>query len=249
MLHRRLHLLLATITIAITIHSRAMCVASEDRKDAAVEGLSQINSVRDLQQIFAPREVDVEILGMDPPEEFSRLQSAFTESIEKNQRWFLEYAKANAAGGPLPYHENFGITKAEYERFLKLMIELKLVPIAKGRLRFSRKSDDQILIEGVDGLHEFNETVIDFKQEHVATRWGTVPLDRPTHAGEGSALGRWDGFSGDLTTGVPEDGTASRVSIKIGRQVATSLSVFCLSVRVVENGEKTVNVESMVRFP
>lgn len=244
--NRKLSLIAAT-AFALLMHE--VCGGSEGQRSKESPTPENIETFRDLQQIFAPRSVDVEILGMKPPEEYVRLQTAFTKSIQKNQAWMLEYVKANAAGGPLPYHENFGITRAEYEKLHKLIKQLKLVPVAKGRLRFSRVSDDQIQIDGIDGLHEFDGTVIDFKQELVITRWGKVPHERIAHVGEDSAIGAWDGARCHLSTGSPESGNASLLRIDIGRQAASQLNFFCLSVRVVENGVKTESVEIPVLFP
>jgi hypothetical protein len=200
--------------------------------------------------LFAPREVDVEILGIKTSDEFNKIHAKFTQSTKQNGPWFIDYIKANAQPGrPLPYHQNFGITKVEYERYHKLSKDVKLVPVSTGRLRFTEESKGRIVIHGVDGLYEFDDTIIDTNRKQVITRWGTVPLDKPVHVGEESALGSWDGFAGRQQTGSVEDGTFSLVRIDVGRQTKTSLNLLCLSVRVVENGVKTVSVELPVRFP
>jgi hypothetical protein len=224
-------------------------IATSDASDKKTN-VTRIRAVRDLQQLFTPREVNVEILGTKTPEQFNQIHAKFTQSIKDNGSWFLDYVKSNSQPGqPLPYHENFGVTKNEYEQYHTFLKNIKLVPVAKGRLRFTKRSNDQTVIDGVDGLHEFDGTVIDFKHKHVVTRWGTVPLDKVVHTDEKSSLGSWDGFSGRLQTGDPDSGTVSLVRIDIGRQSKTSLNVVSLSARVLQNGVKTVSVETPVRFP
>jgi hypothetical protein len=44
----------------------------------------------------------------------------FREAREKNSQWFYEYGKKHEKPNfePAPYHENFGVAKAEYEHFI-----------------------------------------------------------------------------------------------------------------------------------
>jgi hypothetical protein len=239
--------------VAAVIALQSFAVNVADDKQHSTQNAAKrpsINSIRDLQGAFAEREVDVEILGMKTSDEFNRIHAKISQAMKDNAPWFLEYVKSNAEPGkPLPYHENFGVTSREYDSYHKSLKTLKFVPVAKGRIKFTPRPNDQVVIDGVGGLHEFDGTVIDFKQEQMVTSWGTVPLDKIVHVDEASALGSWDGCSGRLYSGNVESGNVLIIRIDIGRQSKTGLNFVGLSVRVAKDGMKTVNVETFVRFP
>lgn len=207
-------------------------------------------SLTDIRSILSPREVDVEILGIKSPEDITRIQTTFDKSMRENGQWFLAYVKSEArTGEALPYHPNFGITEDEYKRLGEFLKSFKLVPVAKGRLKFTAHSDLKTLIENVDGLREFDGIVIDFEHNQVTTHWGTASSDKPVHTDEQSALGRWDGSCWRLNAGTIESGSMTILEFDIGRQAATALNLMHLRAAVVDKGKKTVNVETIIRFP
>ena len=55
-----------------------------------------------------------------PPQEIEKYIAKVETSARKNKKWFAEYTKASKPGAPLPFHENLGLTKEEYEDYLAL---------------------------------------------------------------------------------------------------------------------------------
>jgi hypothetical protein len=55
-----------------------------------------------------------------PPPEIEKYIAKVEASARKNKEWFAEYSKASKPGAPLPFHENLGLTKEEYEDYLAL---------------------------------------------------------------------------------------------------------------------------------
>ena len=55
-----------------------------------------------------------------PPPEIEKYIAKVEASARKNKEWFAEYAKASKPGAPLPFHENLGLTKEEYDDYLAL---------------------------------------------------------------------------------------------------------------------------------
>lgn len=55
-----------------------------------------------------------------PPPEIEKYIAKVEASARKNKEWFTEYTKSSKPGAPLPYHENLGLTKEEYEDYLTL---------------------------------------------------------------------------------------------------------------------------------
>lgn len=55
-----------------------------------------------------------------PPPEIEKYIAKVEASARKNKEWFAEYTKASKPGAPLPFHENLGLTKEEYDDYLTL---------------------------------------------------------------------------------------------------------------------------------
>lgn len=55
-----------------------------------------------------------------PPPEIEKYIAKVEASARKNKEWFAEHSKSSKPGAPLPYHENLGLTKEEYDDYLAL---------------------------------------------------------------------------------------------------------------------------------
>lgn len=55
-----------------------------------------------------------------PPEEIDKFIAKVEIAARKNPEWFKEYTVAAPPGVPLPYHENLGLTKEEYDEYIAL---------------------------------------------------------------------------------------------------------------------------------
>lgn len=55
-----------------------------------------------------------------PPPEIEKYIAKVETSARKNKEWFAEYSKTAKPGAPLPFHENLGLTKEEYDDYLAL---------------------------------------------------------------------------------------------------------------------------------
>jgi hypothetical protein len=55
-----------------------------------------------------------------PPPEIEKYIAKVESAARKNPEWFTEYTKSSKQGEPLPFHENLGLTKEEYEDYNNL---------------------------------------------------------------------------------------------------------------------------------
>jgi hypothetical protein len=64
------------------------------------------------------------------------------EAREKNPEWFLEYSRTHPQPNfaPAPYHENFGVSKEEYERFSRPMNHFREVTRKEIEIRRSNQN-------------------------------------------------------------------------------------------------------------
>jgi hypothetical protein len=113
------------------------------------------------------------------------------EAREKNPEWFYEYAKKHERppSVPLPYHENFGVSKEEYERFSQPMnhfreVSRKSIKMRRGTrngtLQFDFEGADLLLTKIVLNLDDTVSTHLDTlpKMPFVETDRASLPPGR-----------------------------------------------------------------------
>jgi hypothetical protein len=200
----------------------------------------------DVRSILKPREVEVEILDAQPPEDIARIQKTVQESVTANQKWFAEYV---LKGKSLTYHPNFGVTEAEFNRYMDFWRDKRLVPVRKGRLKFTAQSDSKTLIENVDGLSKLNGIVVDFERNQVSTTWGTASADTPIHTTEKSATGSSDQYSWRMEKGGTESSFGTMVWFNVGRLSQTPHNIINFRACTVPGGTKDVDTVIQIRFP
>jgi hypothetical protein len=216
---------------------------------AEVPKIADPSSLAGVQQVLAPREVDVEVLGPNISPELEAIQTKMDKAVHEHGHWLQEYVKSTAReGDPLPYHPNFGITDEEYHRYFDSLKDIKLVPAGKGRLRFTALSNSKMRIESVNGLPELNGVVVDTELDQVITPWGTALVDKPVHTTGKSWLGRWDAHNWKLYAGSPESGSFTILEMGVGRQTDSALNIIHFRATVAENGIKKVQAETVIRF-
>ena len=55
-----------------------------------------------------------------PPNEIDKHVAKVAAASRKNPEWFKQFSEKSEPGVPLPFHENLGLTKEEYDDYLKL---------------------------------------------------------------------------------------------------------------------------------
>jgi hypothetical protein len=114
------------------------------------------------------------------------------EARKKNPEWFLAYTRKHQEPGfaPVPYHQNFGVSRQEYEHFSQPknhFREMKRKPIQvrqsshKGYLQFDFQGEDLLLTQVVlnlqDGTAKTPTDVLP-KQTFVNLETASLPPDR-----------------------------------------------------------------------
>ncbi|MGJ8634535.1 MAG: hypothetical protein ACSHX7_11520 [Luteolibacter sp.] len=55
-----------------------------------------------------------------PPQEIEKYLAKVETAARKNPEWFTEYSASAKPGTPLPFHENLGLSKEEYDDYIAL---------------------------------------------------------------------------------------------------------------------------------
>ncbi|PID29962.1 MAG: hypothetical protein CSB55_00575 [Candidatus Cloacimonadota bacterium] len=71
-----------------------------------------------LKEMAETGEFEAVKMSYDQPKRFKELNKIYKKQIMKKNRWFVQYTKGKKF--PFPYHENFGITKNDYEYYISV---------------------------------------------------------------------------------------------------------------------------------
>ena len=75
-----------------------------------------------------------EVIVVLPPSEIQKYIAKVEAAAEKNEEWFREFSKNAKPGVPLPFHENLGLSKEEYDTYIGLWKQRKLKAIPNGKV-------------------------------------------------------------------------------------------------------------------
>ena len=107
-----------------------------------------------------------QVLEKDLTPEFKEVYDKYQKSIIKNKDWFRNFKEKYKEMSPLPYHENFGLTEAEYDKMNKDFLGLKM------RVKTTKtveviKEGDKISFKGADDFRFLDMVSIDKEKNTV----------------------------------------------------------------------------------
>jgi hypothetical protein len=189
-----------------------------------------------------------EVVVVVPPKELDKYIAKVEEAARKDPDWFREHAKSGKPGVPLPFDERLGLTKEEYDDYLKFWGKREFKGIEAVPIRLSEGSDGRwsIIVGGKAvslSTLKFDPKVDSFKSPN-----GELKRIEDVAADGNSTLGAWTGhewkFEEKSSLGTLKENFA------IGKtgDKKYGLLVYRLQ-EVSEQGSKIADNGMVVRFP
>lgn len=119
-------------------------------------------------------------------------------AIANNQEWWLDFVKKAEPGKPLPYHENCGLTRPEFEEFMQFAGNRKLHITSEATIRIKSLGHERYELTGTGSLKDLAKIVIDEAILEVKTPFGNcqnpewLPRDPGRNMG---GQGLWEGWT------------------------------------------------------
>jgi hypothetical protein len=136
-----------------------------------------------------------EIVVVIPPLEISKYVAMVEESATKHPEWFRKYSETAKPGLPLPYHENLGMSKEDYAKYLALWDkrEMQAVPNGEVAIRLEHRKEGEWMVR-VSGEGS-PISLLRYMEKTDKTRSPNGMMDRleDINAEERSILGAWTG--------------------------------------------------------
>lgn len=137
-----------------------------------------------------------EFLDFEIPKDISDISMRFQKAVMEKKEWFASYSRNYKEGTGLPYHENFGITKEEYQKIINLdKASLPIVIRSTAPLKTDRNAN-VFTFKVSDNTLKFLESMkIDFKNEVLVFLNDTIPFKGEINAPASTPFGEWHGYS------------------------------------------------------
>jgi hypothetical protein len=184
-----------------------------------------------------------------PPPEINKYIAKVEAAAAKDTKWFREYSAQQKPNAPLPYHEKLGLTKEEYDDYLKLWAQREFKPITEDvMLLLRQKGPDTWALTATGAAAPISIINYSAKDDVFQSANGKLVRGEDIHAGEESILGKWDGaewkFEEESTFG------KTRENIAFGRFADGKFGLVVYRfVEVSSEGTKLADKSIAIRFP
>jgi len=189
-----------------------------------------------------------EVVVVVPPKELDKYIVKVEEAARANPEWFKEHAKNGKPGVPLPFDERLGLTKEEYDEYLKFWGKREFKGIEAVPIRLSESSDGRWSIIVGGKAVSLSTLKFDPKADSFKSPNGELKRIEDVAADGNSTLGAWTGhewkFEEKSSLGTLKENFA------IGKtgDKKYGLLVYRLQ-EVSEQGNKIADNGMVVRFP
>lgn len=206
-----------------------------------------------IDTIITKDKLTVEFLDFVFPQDVQDILLRVQKAMAEKKEWSEEYFSKNyKAGEGLPYHENFGVTKEDYQK-IKDLDKTPLTIVVKSASTINRNRTTDILSFSADEekAQLFELLEIDFKNELIIFNSDTIPYHNEINAPSTTPFGEWHGYSwkkefsnlGDNDDLKVDKLVSKIIEINIGRVKQNNKILFRLKYKDVNKGQVNANVD------
>jgi hypothetical protein len=215
-------------------------------------------SIADNLNNYIPKNriLHAKVMALVSSKEVEPIAAKLKVELSKHTQWLTQYLKNRQPGQPLPYHPNFGITKAEYNTLLQAANQIQLMNTGNIDVEFQQREPGVITVKTtnpspINGLRIEGKTV--------TTPYGkTTVFADINNTDKDSATGAWKGVQWRLTDfDEAAIGTQSLDKIKgkevkfaVGKLSKTGEGILYYSVKDIDLSQhKNINLSYIIYFP
>lgn len=227
-----------------------MAVAQPKKQPAAKPIANQeAVAIRALQNILSTGNYNFEVMDLDIPADLKSIMIRFQQGIVSHREWYMKYAQENRNKVPLPYHENFGISKEEYEKYHAESSLMNRVKMVQRQPLVVTNKNGFITMRGNGQFNLFDSLKFNLKNYTLSNSGQRFEYLGEINAEQSSPFGAWRGYRWKIEIGKLEDVLAGKkvdyslIEINIGTTNAGGTIVLRHKSMLVEAGKPKVNAD------
>lgn len=210
-----------------------------------------------LQQLLPEGRVQAERLQIRPPLPIAAIGFVMQRSMKQHSQWYRSYLQEHGSIGALPYHENFGVSEEEYDRYIASMEAGESALRADAKVSFEVSHfGEKTKLKAAELLATMNNLEFDWTADTVRTPWGDLigsqvyQLDREQAALAPFVGRRWEFSSGDIESALTtESGNAKLLKVYLGTRHDNREVLLYFRAASVQQGITYVNDEVILQWP
>lgn len=184
-----------------------------------------------------------------PPPEINKYVAKVEAAAAKDMKWFREYSAQQKSTAPLPYHEKLGLTKEEYDDYIRLWGKREFKPITDDvMLLLRQKGPDSWALTATGAAAPLSIISYSPKNDIFQSANGKLTRGEEIKADAQSVLGEWSGnewkFEEETTLG------KTRENIALGKYSDGKYGIVVYRfTEVSSEGTKLADKSLVIRFP
>ena len=183
-----------------------------------------------------------------PPSEIDKYVAKVAATARKNPDWFTEYSEKAKPGVPLPYHENLGLTKEEYDDYIKLWNQREFKASEEVMVLLRESSDKTWIITATGSASTLSTLRYQPASDTFRSPNGKLTRLEDIDAPADSVLGAWKGREWRF---MEETGLgATKENIALGHTADGKHGMIVYRVQeLTDTGTRLLDKSLVIRFP
>jgi len=210
-------------------------------------------SAADVPAVFAGlMEKDTPIRGqigiIMPPAEIEKYVAKVEEAARKDPQWFRENGAKTKPGDPLPFNEKLGLTKEEYDQYLKLWAAREFKPKEDVVIVLRQSGPEHWTITCTGSAAPISTLRYSIKDDIFHSPNGDLKRIEDVNAEPSSILGAWTGHEWRFE----EETTLAKIkeNIAVGQFVDKKYGLLIYRVQEVSSeGTRLLDKSMVIRYP
>jgi hypothetical protein len=182
-----------------------------------------------------------------PPPEIEKYIAKVETAARKNREWFSEYSKNSKPGTPLPYHENLGLTKEEYDDYLALWAKREFKSAAEIMIVLRESFGNTWTITASEDAQAISTLRYDPEKDVMRSPNGELKRLEDIKADASSLLGAWSGHEWrfEEETGLGK----TKENFAVGKQDGKGFGLIVYRVQEISSeGSRLLDKSLVIRF-
>jgi hypothetical protein len=181
-----------------------------------------------------------ELLDVAQTPRFQALLQQFQAAAQADPTWFQQHAATAKPGEPLPYHPKLGLSRSEYQEFLRLLTTMQWRPVDTVLVVIESTKWGYRVGAGTE-VPSLRGLEIDTVARSVRTSVGVLAPADPIVPSDGQqATGEWGGPRWKLQGLMPGTLTGTHAEFAVGRHSASGRTILYFDVTKAQDGQVSV---------